>query len=159
MDKLFLEWEDYSKYKHVLKAPLEADKAISTKYCHSQKGYGIYEDKIKYLGGDKIISILDKITDIYFLYIDIGLSRWDSKYWFFVGKLKDDFYFIYEVGCCGTGFGLGEESIIHVSKKQEWLSKYGFTNKHRTLIAENIEKRFIYPENMEYEMDSLTNVS
>jgi hypothetical protein len=159
MNKLFLEWEDYSKYKHLLKAPLEADKQlkVSKKFCHSQKLYGIINDKIKYFGDEKIISILDKITDIYFLYIDFGLTEWDSKYWFFVGKLTDELYFTYEVECSGTGFGIGEESTIYISRKKELLSKYGFTNQHRNLIDENIEKRFIYPENTN-EINILTNL-
>jgi hypothetical protein len=156
MDKLFLEWADYSKYKHLLKAPLEADKQLkaSKDFAHSQKGYGILDDKIKYFGDEKIISNLDKITEIYFLYIDADMF---SKSWFFVGKLTDEFYFTYEVQSSVAGFGLGEESTIYISRKKELLLNYGFTSKQIYLIDENIEKRFFYRENTN-EINILSNL-
>lgn len=141
MDNLFEEYASYEEYKNVLLEPLNADEKINKdEYCHYQKAYFITDDKI--IPIKKVVLIKDIIECLYFLYTDFGYSEWDDKYWFFVGKLNK-IYFMYESGCNGTGFGLGSESTLYLSKTPEYLIKYGFTNKHRNLIVNNIHKRFI----------------
>lgn len=145
MDNLFEEYTSYEEYKNVLLEPLNADekKTVDEHYCHFQKVYFITDDKIKHI--DKIVLIKDIIKCLYFIYIDFGYKEWDDKYWFFVGKLNNEIYFTYESDCNGTGFGLGCESTLYFSKTPEYLIKYGFTNKHRELIINNIQRRFICP--------------
>ena len=67
-------------------------------------------------------------------YLKICKYEYDDKYWFFIGKLENNLYFSYEIGCSGTGFGLGETSLIHFSKTKELLLLYGLTDKHRNLV-------------------------
>ena len=136
----------YEEYKIVLDEPLDADfetkQKTENEYPHYQKCYLITNDKIKQLNQNVIIKNL--INCIYFVYTNFG-KEYDDKYWFFIGKLNyykeenNNLYFSYEVGHSGTGFGLGETSIIHFSKTKELLLSYGLTNKQRNLIISNIK--------------------
>jgi hypothetical protein len=130
----------YEVYKTVLDEPLDADLRTTYKnaneYPHYQKGYLITNDKIQLLNQTIIIKHL--IHCLYFVYTDFGKKEFDDKYWFFIGRLKNNLYFSYEMGCSGTGFGLGETSIMYFSKTKELLLLYGLTNKHRNLINSNL---------------------
>lgn len=145
MDNLFNDYDSYDKYKNVLSEPFNADDTmiIDQNYSHTQKIYLIDDNKITPI--DKLISIKNIIDCLFFLYTDFGEFDWDDRYWFFVGKLYNGFYFMYETKCNGTGFGLGTEATIYFSKIPQYLIKYGFTDKHRELIVNNIHKRFICP--------------
>lgn len=144
MEKLFEEYSSFDKYKCILLEPLEADFIPnSNDYCHEQKCYVLTSDKIKHI--NRIALIKDNIECLFFVYVDFGQQIWDKKYWFFVGKLKNGIYFVYESGRSGTGFGFGETSQICLSKMPDVLCKYGLTDKQRDLIINNISKRFICP--------------
>lgn len=145
MDTLFDVSASYEEYKNVLVEPLYADYK-STRlnrnyetYAHCQNSFIISNNAIKQV--HKCALIKGHITCLYFIYVDFG-KKWDNKYWFFIGKLDNDIYFMYESGCCGTGFGLGSKSTLYLSKTPELLCKYGLTDKHRDLISNNIDKRF-----------------
>lgn len=144
MDSLFKEYHYYEEYKNILLEPLNADETLNIDkkyYCHTQNAYFITDNTINHI--NKVILIKDRIKYLFFLYTDFGETEWDDKYWFFVGKLNNGIYFMYETECNGTGFGLGTQSKLYLSKKPEYLIKYSFTNKHRDLINYNIYKRFI----------------
>lgn len=140
MDKLFSKTFSYEQYKELLQKPLEADLKFKNNinYAHYQKCIVIHNQHGPIVS-DKCVSIIDKIESLYFVYTDFGCQQWDDKYYFFIGKLINNIYFSYEVGCSGTGFGLGEESIIHLSQSKELLYNYGLTNKNRELIDKNIK--------------------
>ncbi len=147
MDNLFEEYACYEEYKYILLEPFNADEELKRRgktYCHYQNAYFINDNKINHI--NKVILIKDRIKYLFFLYTDFGETEWDGRYWFFVGKLKNEIYFMYETKCCGTGFGLGSETILYLSKNPNYLIKYGFTNKHRELINNNICRRFICPK-------------
>jgi hypothetical protein len=143
MDNLFNEYAYTEEYKNIIVEPLNADEMLNAnkRYCHTQHAYFITDNAINHI--NKVILIKDRIKYLCFLYTDFGEKEWDNKYWFFVGKLNNGIYFMYETICCGTGFGLGAESKLYLSKKPEYLIKYSFTNKHRDLIKNNIHRRFI----------------
>lgn len=147
MDNLFQTHKPYEKYNYILSYPLESErKALlePNRYYHTQNCYAICNDKIKHI--DKGVIIKNKIECLFFLYVDFGEKTWDDKYWFFIGKLKEEVYFMYESDCCGTGFGLGSKSTLYFAKKPELLTTYGLTDKHRDLITKNIEEmRFTCP--------------
>lgn len=125
----------YEEYKNVLDEPLDADLKTTqqneNEYPHYQKCY-LITNKIKPLNQNVMVKHL--IECLYFVYTDFGEKEYDNKYWFFIGRLKNNLYFSYEMGCSGTGFGLGETSVIHFSKTKEFLLLYGLTDKHRNLI-------------------------
>jgi len=138
MDQLFENCISYEDNKKYVVDPLQADCMDQNSFCHYQKCYRIDTDKIKVI--TKRVIIKDLIDCLYFLYVDALLDNFDDKYWFFVGKLKNDFYFAYESGCCGTGFGLGSESTLYVSFNKKLLIKYGLTDKQRDLIFKEQNK-------------------
>jgi len=156
IENLFTISEPYDKYDYLLSIPLDADhRAMLDKRTmlenphleyqfrllldHEQRRYYIEPDNIKCYN-NKIISLKGKIESLFFIYTDFGdIDGWSDKYWFFIGKTTYGMYFAYEVSNAGTGFGLGEESVIHFSKSQELLCKYGLTNKQRELIKNNID--------------------
>ncbi len=150
---LFEKHCSYEQYKHVLLEPLEADiMALNPdKYYHKQKCFSFIhsevDNNIKYI--NKVIIIKDIIECLFFIYTDFGEKKWDDKYWFFIGKLNNGIYFIYESDCCGTGFGLGSTSTLYLSKSKNLLYVYGLTNKHRELLNNNIHKRFIINDDTE----------
>lgn len=146
MDNLFEEYAHYEEYKNILLQPFTADETLNINkyYAHTQNAYFITDTNINHI--NKVILIKDRIKYLFFLYADFGEIEWDDKYWFFVGKLNNGLYFMYETKCSGTGFGLGTQSGLYLSKKPEHLIKYSFTNKHRDLINNNIYRRFIYPK-------------
>ena len=146
----------YEEYKHVLDEPLDAD--LKTKlntedeypdyqnhYPHYQNSYMITNDKI--IPSHQNIMIKHKINCLYFVYTDFGEKEFDNKYWFFIGELNNNLYFSYEVGISGTGFGLGETSVIHFSKTKELLLSHGLTNKQRNLIKLNLSHPSNNPSN------------
>lgn len=135
MDQLFENNISYDDYKNILSTPLQADCNMNQNFCHYQKCYRIDTDKIKLI--EKRVKIKDLIDCLYFLYVDEALDSYDDKYWFFIGKLTNDFYFVYESGCCMTGFGLGSKSSLYFSSNKDLLIKYGLTDKHRNLIKQN----------------------
>ena len=152
MDKLYDEFCPYDKYSALLKEPFNADAncRVKTNYfnTHIQKCYIIKNNKIKPV--DATLNIKRMIESIYFLYVDFGEEKWDDKYWFVVGKLNEgvkEFYFVYESGCCGSGF-IGSESKLYVAQTKEVLSEYGFTNKQRELINTNLNsnRRYTCPD-------------
>lgn len=128
----------YEEYKNILDEPLDADlKSVQKKdYVHFQKCYLITNSKI--IPSNRNMSIKHLIECVYFVYTDFGEGEFDDKYWFFIGKLSNDLYFSYEVGCSGTGFGLGETCTMHFSKTEELLLTYGLTDKQRNFIKQNI---------------------
>ena len=130
----------YDEYKTVLDEPLDAD--LKTKqlneneYPHYQKCYLITNDKIKPL--NKNVMVKHLIKCLYFVYTDFSEKEYDDKYWFFIGRLENNLYFSYEIECSGTGFGLGETSVMYFSKTKELLLLYGLTDKHRNLVNLNL---------------------
>lgn len=150
MENLFQTSQPYENFKRVLSEPLIADYAKSTdsnKYCHDQTCFSITNKKIRHV--KQTVVIKDEIESLYFVHVDAGRMKWDDRYWFFVGKLKHGTYFTYESGCCGTGFGLGSESKLYLSKNPELLYDYALSNEQRNLI--NTTDRFTCPEqNHEY---------
>jgi hypothetical protein len=136
----------YEQYETILNEPLNADfestQNSENDYPHYQECYCITNDNIK---KSKNIIIKNLINCIYFVYTDLGNKEFDDKYWFFIGNFnfdkegKHNFYFSYEVGRSGTGFGLGETSRIHFSRTKELLLEYGLTNKQRNLIRSTME--------------------
>lgn len=82
---------------------------------------------------------------MFFIYVDFGEDKWDDKYWFCIGKTKNDLYFSYESKCSGTGFGLGSTTKNYYTKDKNTLLKYGIENIHRTFI-ENHKRIFINME-------------
>jgi len=130
----------YEEYKNVLDEPLDAD--LKTKqnneneYPHYQKCYLITNDKINILNQNVMVKPL--INCLYFVYTDFGEKEFSDKYYFFIGRLKNNLYFSYEIECSGTGFGLGETSVIYFSKTKELLLLYGLTDKHRNLVNSNL---------------------
>ncbi len=126
--------DDTNKIKQIFDEPFNVDYNLSHSNSHFINAYFIYNNK---LSVSKKIKIKDNIDCFYFVYVDYGMKRWDDKYWFCIGKTKDNLFFSYESTCCGTGFGLGSCTKIHYSKDKELLITYGIENKHRTLINEN----------------------
>jgi hypothetical protein len=143
MENLFKEYRAYEQCKHMLQEPLDADKnSTRNDYCHEQTCCAITDNKILYI--DKLTLINDIINKLYFIYTDFGKTKWDDKYWLFIGKLKNGLYFSYESDCCGTGFGLASKSSLYLSKKKDLLYQFGLTNVQREFICSNICQRFIY---------------
>ncbi len=153
MDGLFENSYSYEEYKNVLKEPLEADRKQNKNYFdwnssneekglweHYQKCYAITEKQIKLI--EKRIIIIDLICCLYFIYVDAKSDSFDNKYWFFIGKLKNGVYFLYESKCDGTGFGFSEESYLYLAREPDLLVKFGLTNKQRDLI--NKHKKYIF---------------
>lgn len=130
----------YEEYKNILDEPLDADlksvKMDDKTYVHFQNCYLITKNKI--IPSDRNMSIKHLIECIYFVYTDFGEKEFDDKYWFFIGRLTNDLYFSYEVGCSGTGFGLGETSKMYFSKSEKLLLTYGLTDKQRNFIKQSI---------------------
>lgn len=130
----------YEEYKSILDEPLDADlKSVTIDedhYTHYQNCYLITKNKI--IPSNRNMSIKHLIEYIYFVYTDFGEREFDDKYWFFIGKLKDDLYVSYETGRSGSGFGLGETSTMHFSKSEELLLTYGLTDKQRNLVKQHI---------------------
>lgn len=121
----------YEEYKSFLDEPLDMD-AEAIDDTHFQECHLITNNKIQLLNRRIILKPL--IECLYFVYVDYGRIKYDDKYWFFIGKLKNGLYFSYEVGCSGTGFGLGETSKIYFSNTKELLLLYGLTDKQRNII-------------------------
>lgn len=137
MDILFENYEPYHKYKHILDEPLEADiSKYSDVSLHRQHSYYITNYSINHV--DKLIKLKDQIECLFFMYVENNKEDWTDKYWFFVGKLTNGIYFTYQSNCSGTGFGLGEDSHIYLSKNTDLLCRFGFTNKQRDLIEKYI---------------------
>ncbi len=148
MDKLFEEscsFDNY-EYKHILEVALDADIRAAESdirapqpdnIFHEQKCVIITKDNIKIV--NKIVLIKKFIECLYFVNVDFGEDIHDDKYWFFVGKFYNNSYFIYESGCCATGF-IGSKSSLTASKSQELLYNMGLTDKQRDMITNNINQ-------------------
>jgi len=140
---LFDESRPYKEFRSALEEPLNADtQQGDDHFAHEQKCFIIRNDAIKPVTGRTIL-IRDVIECLYFVYVDLGRQQWDDKYWFFVGKLVNtkghDIFFAYEAGCNGTGFGLGEQSCLHLSDSLQRLCQYGLTDKQRELIMTSLD--------------------
>ena len=140
----------YENYKDVLDEPLDADyqsvKQTENDYPHYQECNLIEKNGIKQVKREHNAIIKPLINCLYFVYTDFGKEKVDDKYWFFIGKLKSlkdnaEFYFTYEVGCSGTGFGLGETSILNCSKSKELLMMYGLTDRQRNIIFTHLPNK------------------
>ena len=139
---------DTNKYLAIFSDPFNADnntidKNLQRTQCHYLRAFFIYNNRIS--PSNKLI-IKDNIDCFYFVYVDYGMDRWDDKYWFCIGKTKDECFFSYESKCCGTGFGLGSQTKIYYSRNQNILLTYGIEDKHRTFIQEH-KKMFLCIEN------------
>lgn len=146
IENLFDTFEKYSIYSNYFSEPFKANSCTDVNYPHSQNCYRIDKNGIKLL--NKKIDLTEIIECFYFIYVDYGLKEFDDKYWFAIGKIKNqnNIFFSYESNCSGTGFGLGETSTLYFSNDKSLLITYGLTNKQRNLIANN-KKKFTIIEN------------
>lgn len=84
------------------------------------------------------------IENVMFLYSDNKLDKFEESYWMCIGKTNNrnnratNYYFMYESGCCGTGFGLCSESKLFLGATLEDIVQYALTDKQRRLVSGNI---------------------
>lgn len=96
------------------------------------------------IGGNQTQNTELIIEEVMFLYSDNGLDKFEESYWMCIGKTNNknnratNYYFMYEAGCCGTGFGICSESKLFLAESLENIVQYALTNEQRLLVSENI---------------------
>lgn len=129
-------------WREELKEPFTGEHRFRTEpntFCHYHNSYFVSSNamprKVNQTQNTELI-----IEDVMFLYTDNGLDRFDESYWMCIGKTNNKnnnglhYYFMYDSGCCGTGFGLGSTSKLYLADSLEDIVDYGLTNEQRRLV-------------------------
>lgn len=117
-------------------------------FCHFRKVYTVSKDKLPIEIKDSIIKKMKHtefiIDEVMFLFRNEQSRIWDDSYWLCIGKTVQSTtnlsHFMFETGCSGPGFGLGETSKLFLADSLETLVNL-LTDKQRLIIHNELEKR------------------
>jgi hypothetical protein len=131
-------------WREELKEPFTAEHRFRTEksdvFLHNHSLLFVSNNALP-IGGNQTQNTELFIEEVMFLY---SIDKLDESYWMCIGKTNNRnnrgiyYYFMYESGWCGTGFGLCSDSKLFLAESLEDIVEYALTDEQRRLVSENI---------------------